>query len=151
MWLSLPNYHFIFILMYFTKREGRVAIRASPENCACTSCLLLFSRSVMHDSFCDPIDCSMPGLFVLRYLLKFAQIHVHQVGDALYPSCPLLPPSPFAFNLSQHQGLFQWFAACIRWPKYWSFNFSISSLEGTDIQGWFPLVLTGLISSKLKR
>ena len=67
------------------------------------------------------------------------------------PSCPLLPPSPFAFNLSQHQGLFQWFAVCIRWPKYWSFNFSISSLEGTDIQGWFPLVLTGLISSKLKR
>ena len=76
--------------------------------------------------FCDPTHCSTPGFFVLRYLLKFAQTHVHWVGDALYPSHLLLPPSPFAFSLSQHQGLFQWFAFCIRWPEYWSFNFSIS-------------------------
>ena len=37
---------------------------------------------------------------------------------------PLPPPSPFAFNLSRHQSLFQWvsWAVCIRWPKYWSFS-----------------------------
>ena len=59
-------------------------------------------------TLCNPMDCSMPGFSVLYYLLEFAQIHVHRVGDAIQPSYPLPPPSPFAFNLSQHQGLFQW-------------------------------------------
>ena len=54
------------------------------------------------------MDCSTPGLPVLHYLLKFAQTHVHQVGDAIQPSHPLLSPSPPAFNPSQHQGLFKW-------------------------------------------
>ena len=44
---------------------------------------------------------------VLQYLLEFAQIHVYWVGDAIWPSHPLLPPSPPALNPSQHQGLFQ--------------------------------------------
>ena len=39
---------------------------------------------------------------VLHYLPEFAQIHIHWVGDAIWPSYPLPPPSPFAFNLSQH-------------------------------------------------
>ena len=56
---------------------------------------------------CDPTDCSMPGSSVLRYFLEFAQIHVQGVGDAIQPSHPLSSPSPPAFNLSQHQGLFQ--------------------------------------------
>ena len=49
------------------------------------------------------------------------QTYVHWGGDAIQPSHPLSSPAP-AFNISQHQGLFQW----IRWPKYWSFSFSIS-------------------------
>ena len=40
--------------------------------------------------------------------LQLAQTHVHQVGEDIQPSHPLLFPSPPAFNLSQHQGLFQW-------------------------------------------
>ena len=40
-------------------------------------------------TLCDPMDCSMSGSSVLHYLLKFAQIHVHWVGDAIQPSCPL--------------------------------------------------------------
>ena len=51
----------------------------------------------------------------------------HWVSDAIQPSQPLSSPSPTAFNLSQHQGLFQWVITHIRWPKYWSFSFSISS------------------------
>ena len=51
----------------------------------------------------DPMDCSTPGLHVLHYLLKFAQTHVHQVGDAIQPSHPLLSPSPPSFHLSQDQ------------------------------------------------
>ena len=51
---------------------------------------------------------------------------VHQVGDAIQPSHPLLSPFLPAFNLSQHQGLSNESFLCIRWPKYWSFSFSIS-------------------------
>ena len=58
-------------------------------------------------TLCDPMDCSMPGLPVHHQLLEFTQTHVHCVGDAIQPSHPLLSPSPPAFNLSQHQGLFQ--------------------------------------------
>ena len=58
-------------------------------------------------TFCNPMDCSTPGLPVHHQLLEFAQTHVHQVSDAIQPFHPLLSPSPPAFNLSQHQGLFQ--------------------------------------------
>ena len=57
-------------------------------------------------TLCNPMDCSTPGFSVLHYLLELAQTHVHRVGDAIHPSHPLSSPS-FAFNLSQHQGLFQ--------------------------------------------
>ena len=56
----------------------------------------------------DPMDSSMPGSPVLYHLPEFSQIHVHRVGDAIQPSHPLSSPFPPAFNLSQHQGPFQW-------------------------------------------
>ena len=59
-------------------------------------------------TLCNPMDCSTWGLPVLHYLLKLAQVCVHWVGDAIQLSHPLRPSSPFAFNLSQHQALFQW-------------------------------------------
>ena len=67
----------------------------------------------------------MPGLPVHHQLLELAQTRVHQVGDAIQPPHPLSSPSLLAFNLSQYQGLFQ-SVLHIRWPKYWSFSFSIS-------------------------
>ena len=57
-------------------------------------------------TLCNPVDCSMLGLPVHHQLLKFAQTHVHQVGDAIQPSHSLSSPSP-TFSLSQHQDLFQ--------------------------------------------
>ena len=57
---------------------------------------------------------------------EFTQTHVHWVGDAIQPSHPLLSPSPPTFNFSQHQGLSNESVLCIRWPKYWSFSFSIN-------------------------
>ena len=57
-------------------------------------------------TLCDPKDCNMPGFPVHHQLLELAQTHVHQVGDAIQPSHPLLTPSPLIFNLSQHVGLF---------------------------------------------
>ena len=75
---------------------------------------------------CDPMDCSMPGFPVHHQLPEPTQTHVHRVGDAIQPSHALLSPSPPAFNLSQHQSLFNELVLCIRWPKYWSSSFSIS-------------------------
>ena len=57
--------------------------------------------------FETPMDCSMPGLPVRHQLQELAQIHVHQVDDAIQPSQTLSSPSSPAFNLSQHQGFFQ--------------------------------------------
>ena len=68
--------------------------------CCCSVAKLCLTLS-------DPMDCSTPGFPVLHYLPEFAQTHVHWVSDAIQPSHPLSSPSP-AFNLSQHQGLFQW-------------------------------------------
>ena len=70
------------------------------------ACCCLVSQSCL--PLCDPIDCSMPRFPVLHYLPEFAQTHVHWVSDAIQPSHPLLPPSPPALCLSQHQVLFQW-------------------------------------------
>ena len=52
-----------------------------------------------------PHGLQQPGFPVLHHLPEFARIHVRWVSDAIQPSHPLLPSS--AFNLSQHQGLFQ--------------------------------------------
>ena len=70
------------------------------------------------------MNCSMPGLPVHHQLLEFTQTHIHRVGDAIQPSHPLLSPSR-APNPSQHQNIFQWINSSMRWPKYWSFSFSI--------------------------
>ena len=77
-------------------------------------------------TLCDPMDCSTPDLSVDHQLPEFTQTHVHRVCDAIQPSHPLSSPSPPAFNISQHQGLFNESTLCMRWPKYWSFSFSIS-------------------------
>ena len=74
----------------------------------------------------DPMDCLTPGFPVHHQPPELAQTHVQWVGDAIQPPHPLSSPSPPAFNLSQHQGLFYEPVLCIRWPKYWSFSFSIS-------------------------
>ena len=72
------------------------------------------------------MGCSMPGLPVHHQLLEFAQTHVHGVSDAIQPSHPLSSPSP-AFNLSPSSRVFSNESVLrIRWPKYWSFSFSIS-------------------------
>ena len=77
-------------------------------------------------TLCNPMDCSTPGLPVHHQLPEFTQTHVHLVGDAIQPSHPLSSPSPPAFNLSQHSVFSNESVLCIRWPKYWSFSFSIS-------------------------
>ena len=83
-------------------------------------------QSVSHVWLCDPMNHSMPGLPVHHQHLEFTQTHIHWVRDAIQPSHPLSSPSLPAFIFSQHQALFFESALHIRWPKYWSFSFSIS-------------------------
>ena len=68
---------------------------------------------------------STPGLPVHHHLPEFTQTHVHRVCDAIQPSHPGSSPSPLAHNPSQHQNLFNESTLGMRWPKYWSFSYSI--------------------------
>ena len=70
-------------------------------------CAYQFSSVQFSLTLFDPMDRSMPGSPVLHQLPELAQTHVHGVGNGIQPSHPLLSPSPPAFHLSQHQGLFQ--------------------------------------------
>ena len=90
-----------------------------------------------------------PGFPVHRQLPELAQTHVHQVSDAIQPSHLLSSPSPPTFSLSQHQGLFKWVSSSIRWPKHWSFSFSISpsneysGLISFSVNWWISLQSKG--------
>ena len=108
----------------------------SSFSCCCfsvtKSCLILW----------DPMDCGMESFPVLHHLLELSQTHVHWVGDAIQPLIlchpllllPSIYPSIRVFSNE--------LALPIRWPKYWSFRFSISP----SYEYWFPLGLTGFIS-----
>ena len=76
-------------------------------------------------TLCNPMDCSTPGFPVLHYLLEFAQAHVHSVSDAirliLYHPLLLLPSIFPSIRIFPNESVL-----CIRWPKYWSFSFSMS-------------------------
>ena len=95
-------------------------------------------------TFCDPMDCSRSGFPVRHQLPEFIQTHVHRIGDAIQPFHPLLSPSPPAFNLSQHQGLFKWVSSSYQVAKSTGVSASTSVLP-VNIQDWFPPGWTGLI------
>ena len=80
-------------------------------------------------TLCDPMDCSTPGLPVHHQLLEFTQTHVHWVGDAIQPSHPLSSPSLPTFNLSQHQGLFQWVTSSHQVAKVLEFQLQHQSFQ----------------------
>ena len=75
------------------------------------------------------MDCSIPGFPVHHQLPELAQIHVHPVGDAIQPSHPLSSPSPPAFNLSHHQGLFKWISPSHQVTKVLEFQLQHQSFQ----------------------
>ena len=96
-------------------------------------------------TLCDPMDCGTTGFPTHHQLPELTQTHVHQDGDAIQPSHPLLSPSPPAFNILSIRVFSNESVLHIRWPKYWSFNFSISpSNEYSGLVsfriGWFDLL-----------
>ena len=77
----------------------------------------------------DPMNRSTTGLPVHHQLLEFTQTHVHRVSDAIQPSPPLSSPFPPAPILPSIRVFFNELTLCRRWPKYWSFSFSISPFK----------------------
>ena len=102
-------------------------------------------------ALCDSMNCSTPSSPVLSYLPEFAQTHVHWVGDAIQPSHPLLPSIFPSIRVFSNE-----LVLCIRWPKYWSFSFSISpSNEYSGLISlridWFDLLaVQGTLKSLLQ-
>ena len=84
-------------------------------------------------TLCDPMDGSTPGLPVHRQLPEFTQTHVHPGGDAIQPSHPLSSPSPLTFNLSQHQGLFQWVSSSHQVAKVLEFQLQHQSSPSINL------------------
>ena len=80
-----------------------------------------FSHSVM-SALCYPMESSKPGFPVYHQLPELIQTHVHPIGDAILCCHLLLLPSTFPnICIFSNESVF-----CNRWPKYWSFSFSIS-------------------------
>ena len=116
------------------------------EDCCCSlakSCLTL----------CDPVNCCMPRFPVLHHLPEFVQIHIHWVRDAIQPSHPLMPPFLLPSVFPSIRVFSRESVLHIRWPKYWSFSFSISpSNEYPGLisfrMDWFDfLALQGILKS----
>ena len=92
--LPFPQYHLLGIIHKLLKLAFFTSIQFSS---VAQSCL----------TFCDPMNCSTPGLPVHHQLPEFTQTHVHRFSDAIQPSHSLSSPSPPAPNSSQCQSLFQ--------------------------------------------
>ena len=107
-------------------------------------------------TLCDPMDCSMPGLPVHHQLPEFTQTHVHWVGDVIQQSHPLLSPSPLPSIFPSTRVFSNEPVLRIKWPKYWSFSFSIRpSDEYSGLislrMDWFDLLaVQGTLKSLLQ-
>ena len=114
-------YLFEWVFLFSSDRHPRVELLVSMD-----SSVQSLSRVWL---FCNPMDCSTPGLPVHHQPQELAQINVHWVSDAIWPSNPLSSPSPPAFNLSQHQGLFQWVNSLHQVAKVLEFQLQHQSFQ----------------------
>ena len=108
----------------YSKRKTKT--KACPKHRISRIEVQFSSVTQSYPTFCNPMECNTPGFTVHHQLPELAQTHVHGVRDAIQPFYPLLSPSPPAFNLSSIRVFSNESVLCIRWLKYWSFNFSIS-------------------------
>ena len=117
--------------------------------------MICCSFAQSYPTFCHAMDCSMPGFPVLFHLPELSHTNVHRVSNAIQPLHPLSSPSPPAFNLSQHQGLFQWVGSLSQVAKVlelqrqsfqWIFRVDLFRID------WFDLLLIqGTLKSLLQR
>ena len=123
------------------------------------SMVLFSSLTQLCPTLCHPMNCSTPGFPVYQQLSELAQTHVYRVGDTVQPSHPLLSPSPLAFNLSQHQGLFQWVSSSHQvvkvlafqlWHQFFQWIFRTDFLISFRIDWFDLLVVQGILESLLQ-
>ena len=103
------------------------------------ACIYSCSVTQLCLTLCHSMDYSMPGFPVLHKRLKFAHVHVLCIGDAIQPSHPLMPSYPLPSIFPTIRDFSNESTVHIKWPKYWSFSFSISS----------SIEYSGLISLKI--
>ena len=119
----VTRFHSTWVLvLIFSKRQlasGSVIYQCYFSSVQSLSCVQL----------CDTIDCSTPGILVHHQLLEPTQTHIHHVGDAIQRSHSLLSPSPPAFNLFQHQGLFQLVSSLYQVAKVLEFQLQPQSFQ----------------------
>ena len=108
------------------EKDGLILQNIIPPNLSQLGPVQFSSVAQLCPAVCDPKNCSTPGLPVHHQLPELTQTHVHSIGDAIQPSHPLSSSSPPAFNLSRVRVFPKESVLLIRWPKYWSFSFSIS-------------------------
>ena len=121
------NPHFLCLLHCRWILYDRATREVSITICKCLCCFRSVTQSCL--TLCDPMDCSIPDLPVPHHLSKFAQVHVHSIGDASQPSPPLMPSSPSALNLSQNQRLFQWINCSYQITKIPEFQLQHQSFQ----------------------
>ena len=122
-----PSNEYSELIFFMIDRIDLFAVQGTLKS------LLQHHSSVQYSSvaqscptLCDPVNHSTPGFPVCQQLLEFTQTHVYRVGDAIQPSHPLSSPSPPAPNPSLPASVFSNESTLrMRWPKYWSFSFSI--------------------------
>ena len=100
---------------------------SSIVSLSCVSCISSVAQSC--PTLCNPMDCSTPGFPVHHQLPEPTQTHVHCVSNAIQPSHPLSSPSLPAFNLSRHQGLFQWVSSAHQVAKGLDFQLQYQSFQ----------------------
>ena len=136
----IPLMEFIFCVRHFCVVSELLAHTAPRETISLARVQCSFTVS-FHFSFqfssvtqlcptlCNTMDCSTPGFPVHHQLPELAQTHVNWVGDAIQPSHPLSSPSPPAFNLSHHQGLFKWVSSLHQVAKVLEFQLQHQSFQ----------------------
>ena len=126
--------HFLLQVIFQTRDRIHISCNAdgffTTEPSVKPLCYLQFSPVAQSCStLCNPVDCTMLSLPVHHQCPELTQTHVHRIGDSIQPSHPLSSPYPPAFiipsmRVVSNESLFR-----IRWPKYWSFSFSISTFN----------------------
>ena len=140
-WPSVSHMIIYMFQCHSLKSSCPRLIPQSPKDCSlhlCLFCCLAYRIIIQFSSvaqscltLCDHMNRSPPGLLVHQQLLESTQAHVHWMGDAIQPSHPLSSPSLPAFNLSQHQGLFQWVSSSHQVAKVLEFQLQHQSFQWT--------------------
>ena len=131
-WVEFPVlYSRSLLVIHFTYNSVYMSILNSLWVCIFNlespwQCLQFSSVAQSCTTLCDPVNRSTQGLLVHHQLPENTQTHVHRVSDAIQPSllCHpllLLPPVPLSIRVFSNESTLH-----MRWPKYWSFSFSIS-------------------------